>query len=210
MFLLRLFFISLLTLSPAVASGDMLQQAIEHFQALSSYSAVMRSYGEAEHTIRYRYKKPGYVRMDFIQPHRGAALVYRPDSGKVQLRPFGFSKSLVLTMKPSARLVRGPSGHRADESDIGVLLEHAQKLSQSGNQRVLREEAQQDSILVVLEIVGAENVLVDGVQRYLLWLDKQLKLPRRVESFDTENQLIEGLFLDDLALNVDFSDIFEL
>lgn len=188
----------------------MLQEAIERFQTLSSYSTVMRSYGDAEQSIAYHYEKPGYVRMDFIQPHRGAALVYRPDTGKVQLRPFGFSKSLVLTMKPSARLVRGPSGHRADESDIGFLLERAQKLAQSGTRRTLREEPQQDNILTVIEIVGKETVLVDGVHRYLLWLDKQLKLPIRVESYDDENRLIEGLFLDDLALNPVFSDIFDL
>ena len=208
--LLRLLLIFLMPFSTAMASEDVLQQAVEQFQAISCYSTTMRSYGEAEHVINYRYKKPGYVRMDFVKPHKGAALAYLPTTGKVQLRPFGFSKWLTLTMKPTAKLVRSPSGHRVDESDIGVLLNNAQKLAQQGSLKVLREETMQQTTMVVLEIIGKENVLEDGVHRYLLWMDKKLKLPRIVESYNNENQLIESLFLDDLILNPEFAEIFDL
>ncbi|MCD6187808.1 MAG: DUF1571 domain-containing protein [Desulfuromusa sp.] len=193
-----------------MAAANPLQQADEQFQALSSYSTTLRSYGEAEQIITYRYKKPGYVRMDFIKPHKGAAIVYRSDTGKVQLRPFGFIKSMTFNMKPTAKLVLSPRGHRVDESDIGVLLKNAQKLAQSGSLKVLREETVQQNTMVVLEIIGKENVLVDGVHRYLLWLDTRLKLPRIVESYDNANQLIEGLFLDDLIINPNFAEIFNL
>ncbi|MCK4509352.1 MAG: DUF1571 domain-containing protein [Desulfuromonadales bacterium] len=208
--LLRLLLIFLMSFSTAMASEDILQQAVKQFQAITSYSTTMRSYGEAEHVINYRYKKPGYVRMDFVKPHKGAALVYQPTTGKVQLRPFGFSKWLTLTMNPTAKLVRSPSGHRVDESDIGVLLNNAQKLAQQGSQKILREETRQQTTMVVLEIIGKENVLVDGVHRYLLWMDKKLKLPRIVESYNNEDQLIESLFLDDLILNPEFAEIFDL
>ena len=208
--LLRLLLIFLMSFSTAMASEDILQQAVKQFQAITSYSTTMRSYGEAEHVINYRYKKPGYVRMDFVKPHKGAALVYQPTTGKVQLRPFGFSKWLTLTMNPTAKLVRSPSGHRVDESDIGVLLNNAQKLAQQGSLKVLREETRQQTTMVVLEITGKENVLVDGVHRYLLWMDKKLKLPRIVESYNNEDQLIESLFLDDLILNPEFAEIFDL
>ncbi len=208
--LFRLILIFWLFLSPAMAADSLLKQADEKFQAISSYAATLRSYGEAEQIISYRYKKPGYVRMDFVKPHKGAALVYRPDTGKVQLRPFAFSKSLTFTMQPTAKLVRSPTGRRVDESDIGVLLKNAQKLAQFGSLNVLREETVHQNTMVVLEIIGKENVLVDGVHRYLLWLDKNLKLPRVVESYDDENRLIEGLFLDDLSINLNFAEIFTL
>jgi outer membrane lipoprotein-sorting protein len=210
MSLLRLLLIFLMSLSPAMASESILDQAVEQFQAITSYSTTMRSFGKAEHIINYRYKKPGYVRMDFVKPHKGAALVYRPETGKVQLRPFGFIKSIALTMEPTSKLVRSPSGHRVDESDIGVLLENAQNLAEQGSLEVLREETIKQTTMVVLEITGEENVLVDGVHRYLLWMDKKLKLPRIVESYDNENQLIESLFLDDLILNPEFAEIFDL
>jgi outer membrane lipoprotein-sorting protein len=199
-----------MSFSTAMASDDILQQAVNQFQAITSYSTTMRSYGKEEHIINYRYKKPGYVRMDFVKPHKGAALVYQPTTGKVQLRPFGFSKWLTLTMKPTAKLVRSPSGHRVDESDIGVLLNNAQKLAQQGSLKVLREETRQQTSMVVLEIIGKESMLVDGVHRYLLWMDKKLKLPRIVESYNNEDQLIESLFLDDLTINPEFAEIFDL
>lgn len=208
--LLRLVFIFLMSLSTAMASENMLQQAVSQFQAITGYSTTMRSYGNAEQIINYRYQKPGYVRMDFVTPHKGAALVYRPDTGKVQLRPFGFIKPLTLTMEPTSKLVRSPSGHRVDESDIGVLLKKAQELAQQGSLEILREETIQQTTTVVLEITGEENVLVDGVHRYLLWMDKKLKLPRIVESYNNEDQLIEGLSLEDLTLNPEFAEIFLL
>lgn len=210
MSLLRLLLLFFCSMSPAVASEDLLTQAVQQFHSLSSYSATMRSYGNGEQVISYRYRKPGYVRMDFVKPHQGAALVYRPDTGKVQLRPFGFSTSLTLTMKPTAKLVRSPSGHRVDESDLGFLLKNAQQLALQGSLEKLREESVQQTSMVVLKIVGRDDVLVDGVHSYLLWIDKKLKLPRIVESYDLDNQLIEGLLLDDMILNPEFAEIFAL
>lgn len=208
--LLKLVLLFWLFISPAMAAENHLQQADEQFQAISSYAATLRTYGKSEQIITYRYKKPGYVRIDFVKPHKGAALVYRPDTGKVQLRPFGFSKSLTFSMKPTAKLVRSPTGHRVDESDIGVLLKNAQKLAQLGSLKVLREETVGQDTMVVLEIIGKENVLVDGVHRYLLWLDNRLKLPRIVESYDNEDHLIEGLFLENLIIDQNFSKNFTL
>jgi outer membrane lipoprotein-sorting protein len=170
----------------------------------------MRSYGKAEQVINYRYQKPGYVRMTFVTPHKGAELVYRPDTGKVRLRPFTFIKSFVLTMEPTAKLVLSPSGHRIDESDIGALLKKAEDLAQQGSLKVLREETIEQSTMIVLEITGDDDVLVDGVHRYLLWIDKKLKLPRIVESYDNENQFIEGLSLENLIINPELAENFLL
>jgi len=202
--------IFLISLAPAMASESLLLQAAEEFQSITSYSATLRSFGNSDHIISYRYQKPGYVRMDFVKPHKGAALVYRPDTGKVQLRPFGFSKFLKLTMKPSAKLILSPSGHRVDESDLGVLLENAQRLAQQGSVEILLEEIKHETPMLVVKITGDPEILIDGVHSYLLWMDKSLKLPRIVEAYDDQEQLIEGLFIDDLRINPVFGDIFDL
>lgn len=208
--LLRLLCLFLLTFSSAAASDNILQQAVDQFQSITSYSTTMHTYGESKQVIDYCYQKPGYVRMDFVTPHKGAVLIFRPDSGKVKLRPFGFIKSLTLSMEPTAKLVRSPSGHRIDESDIGVLLENAQKLVRQGSIEILREETLEGTATVVLQITGAEDKVASGVHRYVLWIDKQLKLPRKVESFDTNNRLIEGLSLENLVLNPDLTDYFAM
>lgn len=195
--------------SQGFAAENPLQEAMEAFGSLSSYSVTMRSYGSSEQIISYRYQKPGYIRMDFIKPHKGAALVYRPDTGKVKLRPFGIMKPLVLTMKPTARLVRSPSGHRVDESDLGVLLQNAKELAEQGRLQQLREEERLDLLLRVFEVKGEPDVQVGGVHRYLLWMDPSLELPRIVESYDTNNQLLEGLILENLVINPDVSGVFQ-
>ena len=124
--------------------------------------------------------------------------------------PFDFSKFLKLTMKPTVKLVLSPSGHRVDESDIGALLENAQRLARQGSIEVLREEIKHGIPMLVVKITGEPEALVDGVHSYLLWMDKILKLPRIVESYDIQDQLIEGLFIDDLRINPVFGEIFDL
>jgi outer membrane lipoprotein-sorting protein len=190
-----------------MASESLLLQAAEKFQSIKSYSATLRSFGNSDHIISYRYQKPGYVRMDFVKPHKGAALVYRPDTEKVQLRPFGFSKFLKFTINPTAKLVLSPSGHRVDKSDLGALLENAQRLAQQGSLEILREEIKHEIPMLVVKITGEPEALVNGVHSYLLWMDKSLKLPRIVESYDDQDQLIEGLFIDDLRINPVFGEI---
>ena len=41
-------------------------------------------------------------------------------------------------------------------------------------------------------------------------MDKRIKLPGIVESYDSEDQLIEGLFLDDLIVDPESPGIFDL
>ncbi len=208
--LFSVFFFLSMFLSPGFASENLLQEAIRTFDSLSSYAATMRSYGNTEQIIHYQYQKPGFVRMDFVKPHKGAALVYRPDTGKVQLRPFGIMKPLVLSLKPTAKLVRSPSGHRADESDLGVLLQNAQKLADRGTFTQRGEEERLGLSLDVLEISGHPDVQVGDVHRYVLWMDPSLKLPRIVESYDSGNKLLEGLVLEGLIINPDVSGVFQL
>ena len=133
-------------------------------------------------------------------------MVYRPDTGKVRLRPIGFLKPFTLSLDPANRLIRSPGGHRVDQSDLGFLLRQAQQLNEAGQCR-LRE---QDSRTALLEVFGPEGVVVGGVSRYLLWLSLENKLPLRVEAYDRDNRLIEGLWLDNLAIDPEFGDVFEL
>ena len=192
------------------AMDKWLPVAIEQFNRLTTYRVTMRSYGPSEQVIRYRYKKPGYVRIDFVKPHEGATLVYRPDTGKVELRPFAFASFLTFTLSPDDGLVHSPSGHRVDQSDLGALLRRALQLAVKGSSNVLREEIVHKRAAVVLEIDGGAHVSDDGVGRYLLWMDKELRLPVIVESYDIENRLIEGLFLDNLEMNPELGDVFRL
>jgi len=205
--------VAALLLAFATQSGDILATAVARFGAVNSYSVTLRSQSSASaEVIRYYYKRPGFVRMEFVTPHRGAVLLYNPVRKKVTLRPFGFLKSFVLTLSPDNRLVKSSKGHRVDRSDIGSLLRLAQELEAEGVTEVVGEEAVGGRGALHLRVTGKGGVVVGGeINSYSLWLDKALLLPIKVISYGRDGEIIEEVLMDDLDINaiVD-NNIFDL
>ena len=70
--------------------SDPIQTALDHFDEVNAYQATLKSVGSGNNEIiRYYFKKPGYVRMEFVTPFKGMVLVYDPVSRYVKLWPFG-------------------------------------------------------------------------------------------------------------------------
>ena len=145
---------------------DPLAAAIEHYQTVESYRVTIRSFhaGGEEH-IRYYFRKPGFVRMEFIRPHDGAVLVYNPSTRRVRLWPFGAGRFPELNLSPGNLLIRSSRGQHVDRSDVGALFENVRALQQSGNTEVSGEESMDGRTVLHLVVTGASNVAVDGVHR---------------------------------------------
>lgn len=159
--------------------------------------------------MRYSYRQPGYVRMDFTEPHRGAALIYDPNSGKVRVWPFGIGTIPVLSLSPSNALVQDPSGHRVDQSDIGTLLANIRHLQQGGTTTVIGKESQVGESALHISIVGATGATVSGVHRYEVWLEASHGFPAKVISYAADDRLLETVTMDALVLNLHFpADFF--
>ncbi len=201
-----------LLLAFASSGSDMLASAQERYRAVESYSVTLRSLGASE-TIRYYYKRPGYVRMEFVAPHKGAVLVYDPFKKKAVLRPFGLLKPLVMSLSPDNRLIRSSGGHRVDRSDIGYLLSLAEELRSGGSATVVGPEAVngREAVLLCIEggVEGRSRVVVGGgINRYSIWLDKEILLPVKVISYDVGGAVIEEVLMDDLKVNIGLTDEF--
>lgn len=192
----------------AAITQDPISIAIENYKGVESYSVTLRSVDDEDFSeiIRYYYKKPGFVRMELIKPHKGAILIYSPFTREV--RPFSFWKSFVLTLSPDNRLVKSSRGHRIDASDIGELLRTVKKLQDKGKTKILKEEVVEGKLTMLVSIEGEDDFTVDGVHRYLLWLDKMSFLPLKVSSFDISGNLIEEVLMDDLIINLRLDDSF--
>ena len=192
---------------PSGAPTDPLAAAIEHYQTVESYRVTIRSFhaGGEEH-IRYSYKKPGFVRMEFIRPHDGAVLVYNPSTRRVRLWPFGAGRFPELNLSPGNLLIRSSRGQHVDRSDVGALFENVRTLQQSGNTEVSGEESIGDRTVLHLAVTGAGGVAVDGVHRYELWLDMASRFPVRVISRDQQDAIIETVLMEDLEINVELPD----
>jgi outer membrane lipoprotein-sorting protein len=203
----------LLLIAMASSLNNPIDAALESFHNLSSYRVTIRSSsGGSSQTIRYFFKSPGFVRMEFINPHNGAVLVYNPDTKKARLRPFGFLKALVLTLDPGSGLITSPQGHRVDASDLGSFLGTVKRLADKGKSRVIGKEKVGERDAVLVEVTGTKGITVaDGIHRYLLWMDAGTLLPIRTRSFDADGNNVEDVFMDDLEINVELSEnLFEL
>ncbi len=191
----------------AAVEDDPIAASLACVDALEGYRLTLRSQGErGEEVIHYSYCRPGYVRMDLESPYRGAVLIYRPDTGKVQLWPFGSPGGRAgLSLRPTNRMVRSARGHRVDQSDVGTLLRNVQRLQAQGSTRRL-EPATLDGQRVQHVVVETEPGRSPGeVARYELWLDDDTLFPRRVASYDRRGERLERVSLEALDLAPVFS-----
>ncbi|UAN50178.1 MULTISPECIES: DUF1571 domain-containing protein [unclassified Serratia (in: enterobacteria)] len=192
-------------------SPDPMVLAQEQFAQIAAYQCRIDSRtAQGDRTLmRYSYRKPGYVRMDFSEPHRGAVLIYDPDSGKVRVWPFGIGTLPVLSLSPSNSLVQDPNGHRVDQSDVGTLLRNIHRLQQGGKTTVVGKETLAGQGALHVTILGVAGVSVDGVHRYEVWLEESHGFPTKVVSYDSNDREMETVMMDALVFNLHFpADFF--
>ena len=196
-----------LFLTLAALPANPVDSALASFRQLNSYRVTLRSgHGDSAEVIRYSYKKPGLVRMDFINPYNGAQLVYNPVSNKVLLRPFSFARLLVLSLSPDNRLVKSARGHRVDASDLGSFLQQVQQLQQHGKTTVEEETTVGRNGALIVSVVGDKDIVLTGVHSYRLWLDKTTLLPLKTMAYDHNGNLIDEVVTEDLELNPELAD----
>ncbi|WP_275221642.1 LolA family protein [Citrobacter freundii] len=187
-------------------SMDPIAFSQQSFNNLTSYQVMMRSSSPSEESkiIRYSFQKPGYVRMDFTQPHSGAVLIFNSVSGKVTLWPFGVGSLPILHLSPTNSLIQDERGHRVDRSDIGVLLGNIRHLQREGTMTTVGKENLAGRATTHVSVVGPGTMVVDGVHRYDVWLDNYHGLPAKVISYAPDGQRLETVLLDAMVINIRF------
>lgn len=118
---------------------DPVAAALERYEEVKAYAVTLKSAaGGAVDVIRYAYRRPGHVRMEFVAPHAGVVMIYDPQTAEVRLWPLGrgyFS----LALDPANRLIRSRTGQRIDRSDFGALLQNVRSLQRSGQTTCVAE-----------------------------------------------------------------------
>jgi len=188
---------------------DVLAAALERFAMIDSYRVTLRSTSEAGvQVIRYYYRKPGFVRMEFVRPHPGAVLVYDPQRRRATLWPFGPGSFPRLELAPDNPLIRDPRGHSVDRSDAGALIRNARRLQAYGNTEVVGPEPVGRRQALHVAVTGNAGHAVDAVHRYDLWLARDDLFPLKAESRDEQGRLIETSLMDDVETGVALPDRF--
>jgi outer membrane lipoprotein-sorting protein len=181
---------------------DPLASAIEHYRTVESYRVTIHStHADGEEYIRYFYKKPGFVRMEFIRPHAGMVLIYNPTTQSVRLWPFGVKHFPELSLSPGNPLIQSRSGQRVDRSDVGVLFENIRFLREGGNTEMLGQESIGGRTVLHLIVTGAGGIAVANVHRSEMWLDTASQFPVKVVSRDLRDAIIETVMMEDLEID---------
>lgn len=188
--------------------ADPLDDAQARFGALHTYQVTVRSVAAAgdRQVIRYFYRKPGWVRMEFVQPYRGMVLIYDPQTRRVRLWPFGVNHLPSLSFAPDHPLLRGTHGHRVDRSDVGALLANLRALRERGSLTLLGDAEVAGRAATGLDIVGHADSTAAGVHRYRVWLTRDTLFPLRVESFEVGGNPLETVDMADAEVDVSFPE----
>ena len=190
-------------------TADPLRAAIDFYQTVESYGVRLTSLstGKSE-IIRYYFKKPGYVRMEFETSYQGAVLVYNPLTRRVTLWPLGHRTFPALNLSPENKLIQSPTGQRVDRSDVGALFQNVQELRTRGKTELMGMEVVGGRETLHVRVSVGEDVSIGAVCCYQLWLDRTTGFPLKVLSFDRSGRLVETVDLDGLQIHPGFPKDF--
>ncbi len=188
---------------------DPIGSVIERYQGIESYQVTMTSSNRrGSEIIHYHYKRPGFVRMEMVKPHKGVVLIYSPTTKEVRLWPFGAFKLPVLTLSPDSPLIQSSTGHRVDRSDVGALLNNVKTLQAQGTTQTLGEEAISGYFTLHVAVLSRGDFLVENVRRYDLWLEHATLFPVKAVSHDRYHRWIETVVMEGLRINPEFPERF--
>jgi len=190
-------------------AADPLADAEARFRTLESYRVTLRSCAADDHrqVIRYAWRRPGWVRMDFLEPHCGAVMIYDPATGRVRLSPFGL-KHMTLNLAADNPLICDPRGHRVDRSHVGALLADLAELRARGSMTSRADADAASRRATVVEIEGGAGISVGGVHRCRIWFAPDTWFPTKVQSYAMHDKLIETVDMSDAELGITFPERF--
>lgn len=193
----------------STGTANPIQAAIEHYQKIAAYQATLKSSsGGKTEIIRYYFKKPGYVRMEFVTPFKGAVLIYNPATKQAKLWPFGYRSFPSLSLSPANSLIQSSTGQRVDRSDVGVLYQNVKALQDHGKIEVIGIETINGQEALHIAVAGDGSFSIGGVSRHQLWLDQTTGFPIKGLSYDVGGQLIEVVEMEELKIGPEFPDGF--
>lgn len=186
-----------------------IQSALDHYRDVAAYQVTVKSSGGTHSEIlRYYFKQPGHVRIEFVKPYNGAVLVYDPARKQVRLWPFGYRSFPAFTLSPENRLIQSATGQRVDRSDVGALYRNVQALQEQGRTEIggIERYGGKETLRVTVE--GNGGFSVGMVHRYQLWLDQATGFPVKISSHDATGRLIEVVEMEGLLIDPVLPDGF--
>ncbi len=153
----------------------------------------------------YTFKKPKRIRLDFESPHSGMVLIYPDKNGKVSVHPGGVAHILQFHLSSGDPLIRGASGQRIDQTDLGLLIKNiSHSLTDQARGPVeIKEDGE-----IRIRVLAVNHFQESDVTLYHFFIDKRLWLPVKVEESTPDGRLRRTIIFHNLRMNVGFPDTF--
>ena len=215
---------------PLVAPLKLTRRCAESYEEINDYSAVFvsreRIDGKLKPTnyILLKFREfPFSVYLKWLKPHAGreAIFVEGRNRGKLLVHETGIKDAIAGTVKldPHGRRVKRSSRHAITEAGIGRMIQTMQttwnrELIYQGMDVKLFKNAQVNQRpCIAIQIYHPEPKREFVFCLTKVYIDQELKLPIRVESYDWPRRrgenpvLVESYTYTNLKLNMGFTDI---
>lgn len=159
--------------------------------------------------LRYTFKKPDRVRVDFEYPHEGMSIVYPDSDGEVAIRPGGHFSFFTMHVDKDSPLVEISPGQHINQTDLGLLIRN---IAHSVTDMFLGDLSITQNRARVTVRVLSDNPFQKGTPtRYTFTIDAQTWLPVAVEESTPEGVLKRRVLYQDMKTNTGVKDsVFEL
>jgi Protein of unknown function (DUF1571) len=182
------------------------------------YEKEERAMSEGERqTIHLSFRKPLDVRLEWLndQGNVDQTAVYRQgfNDGKVLARQSGLVGTLAGTLRldPNESLALADSRHPITAVGLGKIIDRAQH--DAVNPRLTSHFAGEETLdglpAYKFEFTAGGNEVVgglDGARKALIWIDRELKLPVKLELYDAANTLMERHRFKQVRINRKLGD----
>jgi hypothetical protein len=182
------------------------------------YEKEERAISDGEkQTIRLSFRKLFDVRLEWLNGRGNVdqTAVYRQgfNDGKVLARQSGLLGALAGTVRldPNESRAMADSRHPITEVGLGTIIDRAQR--DSANPRIASHFAGEETLdgrtAYKFEFTATGNEAVGGLaaaRKALIWIDRELKLPVKLEIYDAANTLLERHQFKQVRVNQKLSD----
>lgn len=178
-----------------------LRSAAEYIESLSSYSykltnVTFRDGKKKNNVMRYSYKEPLTVRIEWLNPKRLRGQLAAFKDNKMRVVPAWLPFS--VPVDPDSDLGHGDANYPIYSSSLGALMQQVIGDLPKAT-RVFPVERTDDA--VVYEIINDTN-------KALIKIDRNTNLPLYIEQFTRDGTLIDGGYFEEFSPNPTYPDDF--
>ncbi len=215
---------------PLVAPLKLTRRCAESYEEINDYSAVFVSRERIDGKLKptnYMLLKfrefPFSVYLKWLKPHAGreAIFVEGRNRGKLLVHETGIKDAIAGTVKldPHGRRVKRSSRHAITEAGIGRMIQTMQTtwkrelIHQGMDVKLLKNAQVNQRPCIAIQIYHPEPKREFAFCLTKVYIDQELKLPIRIESYDWPRRrgenpvLVESYTYTNLKINIGFTDI---